>query len=47
MKRIIFFARFFHRSDNIFITNGLTDEQKITDEGFTDGVFSSVISLVN
>jgi hypothetical protein len=30
-----------------FITNGPTDGQKITDEGFTYGVFLSVISLVN
>ena len=30
-----------------FIINGLTDGQKNTDERFTDGVFPSVISLVN
>jgi hypothetical protein len=29
-----------------FITNGFTDEQKITDERFTDGDFPSVISSV-
>jgi hypothetical protein len=36
MKRIIYF----------FISDGFTDEQNITDERFTDGAFSSVISSV-